>query len=91
MRHVDHNLVGIKRQFKPNSNPPHRHVKTETTQLGVIHTTFGRTWTVKQDIPDRYTDREDVPRYAMMAIYLDATNLVMPGPKNAGGLHRSYS
>jgi hypothetical protein len=25
-----------------------------------------------------------------MAIYSDATNLVMPGPKTADGLHRSY-
>ena len=90
MRQADHNLVGIKRQFKPNSNLPYRHVKIETTQLGVIHTTFGRTWTVKQDIPDRSTDRKDVPRHVTMAIYSDGTNLVTPGPKTADGLHRSY-
>ena len=52
--------------------------------------TFGRTWTVEQDIPDRSTDREDVPRHAMTAIYSDVTSLVTPGPKTADGLHRSY-
>ena len=52
--------------------------------------TFGRTWTVEQDIPDRSTDREDVPRHATTATYSDVTSLVTPGPKTADGLHRSY-
>ena len=60
MRLTDHNAVGIKRQLKPNSSPPHPNEKIEITQLGVIHTTLGRTWTVEQNIPDRSTDHEDV-------------------------------
>ena len=52
--------------------------------------TFGRTWTVEQDLQDRSTDREDVPRHATTATYSDVTNLVMPGPKTADGLHLSY-
>ena len=52
--------------------------------------TFGRTWTVEQDIQDRSTDREDTPRHATMATYSDVTNLVTPGPKTADGLHPSY-
>ena len=89
-RLTDHNAVGIKRQLKPNSSPPHPNEKIEIKQLGVIHTTLGRTWTVEQDIPDRSTDRENVPRHATMAIYSDVTNLVTPEPKTADGFHRSY-
>ena len=58
--------------------------------IGVIHMTFGRTWTVEQDIPDRSTDREDVPRHVTTAIYSDVTSLATPGPKTADELHRSY-
>ena len=61
VRWTDHLVVGIERQFKPNSSPPHRHEKIETKQFGVIHTTFVKTWTVEQDIQDRSTNREDVP------------------------------
>ena len=66
-RPTGHPAVGIKRQLRPNSSPPHRHVKAETKQLRIIHTTFGRTLTVEQDIPDRSTDREDVPRHTTTA------------------------
>ena len=45
---------------------------------------------MKQDIPNRFTDREDVPRHVMMATYSDVTNLVTPEPTTADGLHRSY-
>ena len=90
MRLTDHHTIGTKRQLKPNTSPPHLTVKAETKQFGVIHTTFGRTWIVEQDIPNRFTDREDVPRHTMMATYSDVTNLVTPGPTTADGLHRSY-
>ena len=83
-------MVGKKRQFKPNNSLYHRSVKPNIKQLGIINTAFGRTCTTRQVIPDRSTDREDVPRHAMMAIYSDATNLVTPGPKTVGGLHLSY-
>ena len=90
MRLTDHYMVGTKRQPKPNTSPPNLTVKVEIKQLGVIHMTFGRTWTIEQDIPDRSTDREDAPRHATTAIYSDVTSLVTPGPKTADGLHRSY-
>ena len=90
MRLTNHHVVGIKRQLKPNTSPPHLIVKVEIKQLGVIHMTFGRTWTVEQDIQDRSTDREDVPRHVTTAIYSDVTSLVTPGPKTADGLHLSY-
>ena len=88
VRRTDHPAVGIKRQLRPNNSPPHRLVKTETKQLGTIHTTFGRTWIVGQDTPDQSTDREDAFRLATTATYSDVTNLVTPGPITAGGLHR---
>ena len=90
MRLTDHHVVGIKRQLKPNTSPPHLAVKAEIKQLGVIHMTFGRTWTVERDILDRSTDREDVPRLAMSATYSDVTSLVTPDPKTADELHLSY-
>ena len=90
MRQVADNSVRIKRQLKPNTRPPHLAVKAEIKQLGVIHMTFGRTWTVEQDTPDQSTDREDASRLGMTATYSDVTNLVTPGPKTADGLHRSY-
>ena len=74
----------------PNTSPPRLIVKAEIKQLLVIHMTFGRTWTVEQDIPDRSTDREDVPRHMTTSIYSDVTSLVTPGPKTTDGLHRSY-
>ena len=43
VRRTNHHAVGIKRQLRPNSSPPHRHVKIETKQFELIHTTFGRT------------------------------------------------
>ena len=90
MRLTDHHVVGIKRQLKPNTSPPHHIVKAEIKQLGVIHMTFGRTWTTEQDIQDLSTDREDMPRHETTAIYSDVTSLVTPGPKTTDGLHRSY-
>ena len=90
VRRTDHLAVGIKLQLRPNNSLPHRLIKTGTKQLGAIHTTFGRTWTVEQDIPDQSTDREDASRLGMTATYSDVTNLVTPGPKTADGLHRSY-
>ena len=90
VRRTDHHAVGTKRQLWPNSSPPHRHVKTEAKQLGIIHTTFGRTWTVEQDTPDQSTDREDVLRRATMATHLDVINPITPGPNAADGLHQSY-
>ena len=90
MRRTDHLVVGIERQLQPNSSPPRHHEKTETKQFGVIHTTFGRPWIVEQDIPDRFTDHEDVPRHVMMATYSDVTDLVTPEPTTADGLHQSY-
>ena len=90
MRLTDHHVVGIKRQLKPNTSPPHLIVKAEIKQLVVIHMTFGRTWTVEQDIPDRSTDCEDVPRHATTTIYSDVTSLVTLGPKTADGLHLRY-
>ena len=90
MRLTGPHVVGTKRQLKPNTSPAHLAVKAEIKQLGVIHMTFGRTWTVEQDIPDRSTDREDVSRHVTTATYSDVTSLVTPRPKTADGLHRSY-
>ena len=89
MRLTDHHVVGIKRQLKPNTSPPHLIVKAEIKQLVIIHMTFSRNWTIKQDILDRFTDREDVPRHAMTATCSDVTNLVMRRLKAADGLHQS--
>ena len=61
--------------------PAYLTIKAEIKQLGVINMTFGRTWTIEQDIPDRSTDREGVPRHATTATYSDVTNLVMRGLK----------
>ena len=83
-------MVGTKRQLKLNTSPPHLTVKAEIKQLMVIHMTFGRNWTIEQDIPDQSMDHEDVPRHVMMAIYSDVTSLVTPGLKTADGLHRTY-
>ena len=90
VRRIDHLVVGIERQFKPNS-PPHRHGKIETKQFGVIHTTSGRPWAVEQDIQDRSTDREDVPRGTTTATYSYVTNQTTPRLNAAGGLHQSYA
>ena len=90
MRLTDHHAVGTKRQLKLNTSPPHLTIKAEIKQLGVIHLTFGRTWTVEQDILDRSTDREDRPRHMKTATYSDVTSLATPWPKTADGLHRSY-
>ena len=58
---TDHHVAGAERQLKPNTRPPRLAVKARMKQLGVVHMTFGRTWTVKQDTQDRSTNREDVP------------------------------
>ena len=90
MRLIGHRAAGIKRQPEPKNRLFHLAVKARIRQLRAIHMTFVKTWTVEQDIQDRSTDREDVPRHATTAIYSDMTNLVTPGPKTADGLHRSY-
>ena len=90
MRLTDHHVVGTKRQLRPNNRPPHHLAKIGTEQLGIIHTTFGRNWTIAQDTPDLYTDREDVCILGTTATYSDVTNLVMRGLKTADGLHQSY-
>ena len=86
---TDHHVVGIKRQHKPNTSPLHLTVKVEIKQLGDIRTTRGKNWTIMQDMLDRSTDREDVPRHVTTATYSDVTSLVTPGPKTVDGLHRS--
>ena len=91
MRPTDRHVVGIKRQLGPKTRLSHLAIKAGIRQLGVIHMTFAKTWTVEQDIQDRSTDHESVPRHARTAIYSDVTNLVTPGPKTADGLHRSYA
>ena len=90
-RPTGHPAVGIKRQLRPNSSLPHRPVKIEMEEFGVTRTTSGRPWTVGQDIQDRSTDREDVPRGTKTATYSDVTNLTTPGPNAADGLHQSYA
>ena len=90
MRLTEHHAVGIKRQLKPNTGPPRLIVEGDIKQLVAIHMTFGKNWTTEQDIPDRSTDREDVPRHVTMAIYSDETSLVMHGPNAPYGLHQSY-
>ena len=90
-RLTGHPAVGIKRQLRPNSSLPHRPVKIETKEFGVIRTTSGRPWTVEQDIQDRCTDRENVPRSTTTATYSDVTNLTTPGPNAADGLDQSYA
>ena len=88
---TDHHMVGIKQQLKPNSSLPHHPEKIKTKEFGVTHTTFGRPWTIKQDIQDRSTDREGVPRGTTTATYSDVINLTTPGPNTADGLHQSYA
>ena len=90
-RPTGHPATGIKRQLRPNSSLPHRPVKIETKEFGVTRTTSDRHWTAEQDIQDRSTDREDVPRGTKMATYSDMTNLTTPGPNAADGLHQSYA
>ena len=90
-RPTGHHTVGIKRQLKPNSSRPNRPTKIKTEEFGVTRMTFGRPWTVEQDIQDRSTDREDVPRGMTMATYSDVTNLTTPGPSAADGIHQSYA
>ena len=87
---TDYHVVGIKRQLKPNTSPSRLIIKAKIKQLVVTHMTSGRTWTVEQDIPDRSTDGEGVPRHATTTIYSDVTSLITPGPKAADGLHLSY-
>ena len=84
-----HPAVGIKRQLRPNSSLPHRPAKIEKEEFGVTRTTSGRPWTVEQDIQDRSTDREDVPRDTTTATYQDMTNLTTPGPNAADELRQS--
>ena len=81
MRLTDHHVVGIKRQLKPNTSPDYPAVKAGIDQLGTIHTTFGRNWTVEQDTPDQSTYREDASLLWTTATYSDVTNLITPGPK----------
>ena len=87
-RPTDHHTVRIKWQLKPNTRPPHLAVKARIKQLGVVHTTVDRTWTVEQDTQDRSMDRENVHRHATTATYSDVTNLATPGSKTANRLHQ---
>ena len=89
VRRTDHHVAGIEWLLRPNSSLPHRPVKIETKEFGVTRTTTGRPWIVEQDIPDRFMDREDVPRHVMTATYSDVTNLVTPELITADELHRS--
>ena len=89
-RPTGHPAARIKRQLRPNNSLPHHLVKIETKEFGVTRTTFGRSWTIEQDIQDRSTDREDAPRHVTTATYLDVTNLVTLEPITIDGLHRSY-
>ena len=91
MRLTDHHAVGIKRRLGPKTRLSHLTVKAGIRQLGAIHMTFVKTWTVEQDIQDRSMDREDVPQGTSTATYSDVTNLTTPGPNAADGLHQSYA
>ena len=88
MRQVTDNSVRIRRQLKPNTRPPHLTVKAGITQLMIVQRT--RNETIEKDTRDPSTDREGMPRHAMMATYSDVTNLATPEPKTAKGLLRSY-
>ena len=90
MRLTDHHVVGTKRQLKPNTSPPHLTVKAETKQLGDIHMTCYKTWTVEQARTDRSMDHGDVPQHAITAIQPDAAIILTPGPRTAHRLHPSY-
>ena len=90
-RPTGHPAVWIKRQLRPNSRLPHHPEKIKTKEFGVTHTTFGRPWTIKQDIQDRSTDRADAPQGTTMATYSDVTNLTTPGPNATEELHPSYA
>ena len=91
-RPTGHPAVGIKRQLRPHNSLPHRLIKIETEEFGVTRTSSGRSWTIEQDIQDRSTDRESVPRgTTTTATYLDVINLTTPGPNTADGLHQSYA
>ena len=87
MRQVADNFVRIKRQLKPNTTLT---IKARTTQVTITQTTCSGTWTIEQDTQDRSTDRESMLRHAMMATYLDVSNLATPEPKTAEGLLQSY-
>jgi len=76
-------------QAEQHPAPPPR--KNRDERVRVTRTTSGRHWTVEQDIQDRSTDREDVPRGTTTATYSDVINLTMPGPNAADGLHQSYA
>ena len=82
-RPTGHHAVGIKRQLRPNSSLPNHPAKIKMKEFGVTRMTIGRPWTVEQDIQDRSTNREDVPRDTTTATYSDVTNLTTPGPNAA--------
>ena len=90
-RPTGHHAVRIKRQLMPNNSLPHHPAKIKTEEFGVTRMTSGRPWTVEQDIQDRSTDREDVPRGTTTATYSDVTNLTTPGLNAADGFHQSYA
>ena len=77
-RLIGHRVVGIKRQHEPKTRLSHLAVKAGIRQLGAIHMTFVKTWTVEQDIQDRSMDHEDVPRGTMTATYSDMINPTTP-------------
>ena len=53
--------------------------------------TYGKNWKIMQDILDRSTDCEGMPRHVTTATFSDITSPVMPGPNTADGLHRNYA
>ena len=67
----------------------HLAVKARIKQLGVVHTTFGRTWTVEQDTQDRSTDREDVLLCKTINVTPDTVKVNPAGPNTAGKTHPS--
>ena len=86
---IDHLVVRTERQPKPNTNLRHLALEAEKQRPHDILTACDRTWTIEQDIPDRSTDREDVPRHVTTAIYSDVTKQTTPGPNVADRLHQS--
>ena len=60
VRLTDHHTVGIKLQPEPKTRLSHSAVKAGIRQLGAIHMTSAKNWTVEQSTQDRSTDREDV-------------------------------
>ena len=75
----------IKRQLKPNTSPPHLTVKAEIKQLGDIHMTCYRTWTVEQVRTDRSMDHGDATQHMTRIVTPDTlTNPTGPNTMKPG-------